>query len=281
MKYWYADDSEFYSQTIYKHPDVFVFGGIVVDEKQLLILRERIESVKSKYTQGRAPVKWNMRDLKETYEKVNSLGVHKMLVDRSQEIRKDIILAVNDIDYKIIVSAIESYCDDPKKLKEKKSELSSYCFAMGLMRFGLEMSTSEGSAQVILDWPDKEDSTVFNNEYAKAFNRGKSISGVNYHSGPLSKIGFNDSINFTSMKHSTAMQLADIVVGATKDFLQTFSKPQKNSSFKKEIFEMILPKFRGAPDPFGRGLIISTNSRNLHESVKDVFVGNFPTRKAV
>lgn len=269
MKYWYADDSEFYSNVDINQPDVFVFGGIVVDDQQIIALRERIEGVKAKYCDSRAPVKYNMKDLRSTYKKANAQDCYKSLLDNSQEVRREILKAVEDVDYEIIVSGIESVCSSSKMLKEKKSELSSFAFVMGLMRFGIEIKESDERGMVILDWPDKGDNTNFNREYARAFNNGKSLGNQKYNCGPLSKIGFNDSVLYTTMINSTALQLSDIIVGITRDHLETYSKPQKETDFKKEMFDMLIPKFRGYPKFFQKGLIISSNSPKLHKAVKD------------
>ncbi len=53
MKYWFADDSEYYSRKEYNQPDVFVFGGIVVDDIQLRLLRTKIENTKAKFIDSR------------------------------------------------------------------------------------------------------------------------------------------------------------------------------------------------------------------------------------
>jgi hypothetical protein len=140
---------------------------------------------------------------------------------------------------------------------------------MGLMRFGMELQKTEDEGTIILDWPDGGDNLLFNKEYAHAYTKGKSSSGLDYLCGPLNKLKFNDSVHFTTMVHSTALQLADMVVGVTKDYLEGLSKPKKQNEFKEEMFEMILPKFRGYPEILNKGLIISNNSINLKKRVKE------------
>ncbi len=140
---------------------------------------------------------------------------------------------------------------------------------MGLQRFGLETKVNSESASIILDWPDKNDNSKFNLEYASAYNNAKSTKGNKYNCGKLSNIGFNDSIFYTTMINSTALQITDIIVGATREYLETITKPEKSTEFKTEIFGLIKPKFRGYPDYLQKGLIISSNSPTIFREMKN------------
>jgi hypothetical protein len=138
------------------------------------------------------------------------------------------------------------------------------------MRYGLHVRDEKPlAAHVILDWPDKGISTPFDSEYACAYGRGKTTDGsVTYKCGKLSSLGFADSVMFTNMHHSTLLQVADLVVGATREFLECCLE-KKQGGQGLDCLQLIRERFRGAPGEIvGRGLIIPSGNAKLLATAK-------------
>ncbi|MGB2136892.1 MAG: hypothetical protein ACPHVU_04755, partial [Flavobacteriaceae bacterium] len=62
---WYADNSELSS--VKGETDVLLFGGVILDELTSNKIKELMIKIKSQYTYPTMPIKWNMKDLKDTY----------------------------------------------------------------------------------------------------------------------------------------------------------------------------------------------------------------------
>ncbi len=133
-------------------------------------------------------------------------------------------------------------------LKKIKEQLTEITFAQVLMRIGLFARDLpfKDNFEIILDWPDSSNPKPFNREYFRAYNLGKSSSGVGYHSGPLIDLGFNDSIYYAKSTHSAVLQFADLIIGAAKDFvLKTIQNVDNSLGY--DLTKMILSKYRGYP----------------------------------
>lgn len=267
---WYADNSELNGIRNAEIPDILLFGGIAVSPESEPKLRSAIEAVKEKYGHPRAPVKWNFKDLKPIYEKQGLGALHKQLMATSKEWRREIFQAASEIDFDIIIACVESYSVKREDIKDMRLALSQYVFSNGLMRLGLHAKEcNPARVQVILDWPDKGDSSPYDIEYASAYSKGMTCDGsVSFHAGPLSKLGFLDSPTFANMHHSTLLQFADMTVGATREFIEC-AYGKKKESFGVDLLKIVGNRFRGAPDKiFGRGISIPSGNIKLRTAVK-------------
>jgi len=222
MLKWYADNTELSTEK--GKPNVLVFGGVVVDEKSEKKIEKLFREVKDKYTYPTLPIKW------------------------SYEWRNEIFTKSLEIDYKVILACTERYNSD-KPLSKIKEQLTEICFAQSLMRVGMfaKHLPFKENFEVILDWPDGSNPKPFNREYFRAYNFGKSSSGVNYFSGPLINLGFNDSLYFAKSTHSAVLQFADLVIGAAKDFILKSIHNHKYS-LGHDLTSIILPKYQGYPN---------------------------------
>ncbi len=268
---WYADDTDLRLAAGHSMPNVVLYGGFTVKKSDELNLRRDIEEVKQRYSNSRAPIKWNLQDLKKEYNKKGSNEFYDMMWQHRAEIKKEIfeVLAAHDIS--IIVSIVKSYTDDKSKLKKSKADLARYVFANGLMRFALQCK-EKGADQpeVVLDWPDGSNSLPYDEEFASAFNYGKSKDGQGYTSGALSTLNFTDSIHYTRMKHSTMLQVADLIVGATREFIDHALDSEKAKHGSK-LLRLIAPKFRGYPtNVMGRGIVVSNS--DLKSKINERFI---------
>lgn len=272
---WFADNSELNGIKEAEIPDILMFGGIAVPANIEHELRLRIEDIKGRYAHPRAPVKWNMRDLKSLYEKQGKVEMHTRLQESSREWRKEIFTALAECEVTLIVACIEAYSSDRKIIKATKEQLTSHSFSNGLMRFGLHVQDSQPDhAQVVLDWPDRSESKPFDSEYSSAFNRGVTAAGnVPYRCGALANLRFLDSATYANMYHSTLLQTADLVVGATREVIEC-CLGKKESGQGVDCTRIVRDRFRGAPNRIvGFGISVSSGNKGFSDAVRNSIGG--------
>lgn len=276
---WYADDTDLRIITGVHVPNIVLFGGIVVDKENEKLLREAIENAKSKFCHKRLPIKWNFKDLKQKYSKQNHAQSYNDILNNMLSVREEIFDAVSKIDFTIVIAMVRGYSQDKKILKDLKSELFQFVFSNSLMRYALYVQEkSPERAEVILDWPSESDSKPFDMEYASAYNNGVTKDGIKYHSGVLEQLSFHDSIFYTRMPHSSLMQLSDMILGATREFIQC-SLDDNSKGQGINLLKKIAPKFRGYPNHVvGRGISINTKAINdkniITKKFKEIYVDN-------
>jgi len=267
MLKWYADNSEMSTEK--GKPNVLVFGGVIVDNKSEKQIECLLRDIKGKYTYPTLPVKWNFKDLECVYKEWDRQSDYEVLKQKSYEWRTEIFERSLEIDYKIVLACTERYPSNIP-LKQIKEQLTEITFAQSLMRIGLFVRDLpfKDNFEIILDWPDSSNPKPFNREYFRAYNLGISSSGVEYHSGPLMNLGFNDSLYFAKSTHSGVLQFADLIIGAAKDFVLK-SIQNTEHSLGYDLTVKVLSKYRGYP---GRiidyGLNFAPKNGN-YEKIKD------------
>lgn len=267
---WYADNSELNGIKGAEIPDILLFGGLIVDQDTEQAIKSKVEKIKKHYGHPRAPVKWNMKDLRDLYKREGMLPLYEQLMKGSREWRKEIFECLSITECALLVACIECYSCRRKVLKERKDELTRYIFTNGLMRFGLHVrDLKPGVAQIILDWPDKGIARPFDSEYSSAYSRGKTIdNAVGYQCGKLSSLNFVDSVLFTNMLHSTMLQVADLIVGATREFIECCIG-KKYGGQGLDCLKLIRGQFRGAPENIiGRGIVVPSGNSEFLAAVK-------------
>lgn len=269
---WYADDSDMRTIKDLKVPNMILLGGIAVSHENERPLREAVENAKSKFGNKRLPIKWNFKDLKSKYEEQGRTPDHTRMMTQMFDLRREIFDAVSSIDFTIIVSAVLGYSSDRKILVDLKSDLSRHVFSNGLMRFSQHIKEcNPDRAEVVLDWPDGSISKPFDVEYACAYSNGKSKDGINYMSGSLESLKFNDSISYTRMPHSTLMQLSDMIIGVTREFMQ-HALDEEKSGHGVKLLNTVANKFRGYPDNvIGRGISVNTKAVKTRKAIERKF----------
>lgn len=246
MKKWYADNTEL--STTKSKNNVLIFGGIIIDEIEERKLKIIIEDAKAKYAIKTLPIKWNFKDLKPTYLELSKLKEYEILLSNSYKWRREIFEKSLSVNYKVVLACTERY-DSSKSLSSIKEDLTSISFAQSLMRVGLyaKNDTNEKSFQVILDWPDSSNPKPFNREYFKAYHQGRSCMNIPYYSGPLKEIGFGDSLYYAKSTHCTMLQFADLVIGASKDYILK-NLHEIDNSLGFDLIELIKCKINGYPE---------------------------------
>jgi hypothetical protein len=227
-------------------PDILLFGGVVVAPEHEKALRDEVERVKGKYGGSRLPIKWNFKDLKSLYQASKREEKYDRLLKESKAWRKEIFEALADLQFTIIIACIESHSTKRDVIKIRKNELASFVYSNGLMRFGLLVREKRPQrAEVILDWPDQGDPSPFDREYASAYSRGKTIDyGIPYKCGNLCSLNFLDSSVYARMRHSCLLQFSDLILGATREFIEC-ALGKKEQGFGLDLIKIVRSRFRG------------------------------------
>ncbi len=266
---WYVDDSDLSESQKHSTPNIQIFGGILLPRESEDELRQKVECIKGNYGNPRTPIKWNFKDYKKLLENNKQIHDYDSFKNNMDEIRRKIFEALSIVEnLRIIVSVFRSSNEDRNTLQNQKVNFIKMSFTNGLMRFGKEAQDKKAiHPEVIMDWPTGDNRDPFNEVYRHAYSEGKDpLSGRSYLCGPLEKLNFTDSILFTTMRHSTLLQLADLVVGVTRAFLNKNVLKELHSK-EEELMKILLPKFRGFPKPIGRGISINSNEKKLKTDV--------------
>lgn len=269
MRYW-ADDSDFYSDNDIGTPDVFVFGGIIVPEGHQAELTKNIEVVKAKYGHARAPVKWNFKDTKKFYcESEETMTMYKSMLKSCPEWRAEIFDVLAASKATLLVTAVAAYSDDKNTVLAYRDALARQSFANALMRYALHVKETKEWSDVVIDWPAGDDRDPFNDEYASGYRAGKNLDGQTYHSGKMSDLPMADSVLFSTTRHSCMLQLADLVVGSSRDFMKACLLG-KDYGPGFAMVKKVRARFRGAPrDVATRGLNVSNGNVGFRKKVGD------------
>lgn len=272
---WYADNSELNGVRDTQIPDMLLFGGLAISPESEAKLRDAVEGVKAKYAHPRVPVKWNFKDLKPSYTSWKGEEMYEKMMAASKEWRREIFQVLAEFDCTVMLSCVQSHSVQTKVIKGLKQDLVRYSFSNGLMRVALHAQATKPSRyQVVLDWPEGGNSSPFDAEYATAFNEGRtSDHAVLYHSGPLRDLLFADSLVYANMRYTTMLQIADLIVGATREFLEC-AIGKKETGFGLDMCKLLAPRFRGFQEKriFGRGISVSSGNEDFRTQIRDFIV---------
>ncbi|MFH1545986.1 MAG: DUF3800 domain-containing protein [Patescibacteria group bacterium] len=246
--------------------NIFILGGLIIDENNETKLIKLIQNIKEEYAPPRMPIKWNLKDLRSLYSSFNKEEVFSNLLKNSNVWREKLFRESAKLDYKIIISIIENMLPKNQLIKD---ELTQYCFSNILMRAGMELNSLPDKKIIVLDWPDSSNPKPFNSEYYYAYNHGKSLKQLKYFSGPLKNINFNDCLLFASMNHSVGLQFADLIIGAFKEYLDNEIK--NKPSVGKTLIPLIKSKLCGYPDKImQRGVVLQNRESELNKKINEI-----------
>jgi len=260
---YYADETE-HAKGIkfldfYSHDKIFVFGGFSIPYDSIIILKDNIIELKKKYgIPAHLPIKWNFKDnsMKKIYLEVLGKGLYEEVVKRSEPIREEVLQIINQdaLDIQVLV------CCTYKDLVTKGSrDFFLECFANYLQRVGLDLRYGiAGDAQVVIDTPTEKRQNEMFNMFSEAYYNGVDDRGNKYYSGSLRKYRIYPTLLAGSDLNSDELQVADMLAGATKDFLN-WVKYGKEEERVKKFYPYVIKKFR--KDKYGRimnvGLVVS------------------------
>jgi hypothetical protein len=247
--------------------DVLVIGGYAIPRDNVSALLENVKKVKEKRgLNPHCPIKWNMKDLDRALTAHDLVGQKDILINQSDVLRTELLNALTAAGATIFASAIQAYSNNKQVLGQTKQDLVSFSFGNLLMRVGLFCKGAAGGRRVdvLLDWPERNDRGPFTSEYYTGWRHGRSGpegKAVPYKCGPLADIGFAPTAAFAAMDFEPRLQLADLVVGATRQFINFCLDKAEENSFGVQRFKSLVPNLYRASNILGRGVTVSpTNS---------------------
>jgi hypothetical protein len=260
---YYADETE-HAKGIkflgfHSHDKIFVFGGFSIPYSNICILKSKIIKLKEKYRiPAQLPIKWNFRDnsMQRAYLKTLEKDQYDALVKNSESIREEAlqIISQDELDIQVIV------CCTYKDLVAKGSrDFFLECFANYLQRVGLDLQYGIAEdVQVVIDTPTENRQSEMFNMFSEAYYNGVDDRGNKYFSGPLKKYDVYPTLLAGSDLNSDELQIADMLVGATKDFLN-WVKYGKEEDRVRRFYPYVIKRFR--KDKNGKiinvGLVVS------------------------
>ncbi len=204
------------------------------------------------------PLKWCFGDLKRYYEENNQTNLYNILHKKRISWLTQISDILQNIPFKFIISIIKCHAKHKDALKKTKDKVIQFAFSNCLMKFGLYIKQNNlYLAEVVVDWPQRGNKEIYEEEYRTGFYYGKSANyGVRYKCGPLKDLGFSDSLFFSSTNECSVLQITDIIAGAFKDILKG-GLSSKDARIGNEFIRNIKSKLHGAPNNLNYGIAIA------------------------
>jgi len=269
---WYADNSELNSGFGADIPDLLMFGGLAVEASVGVALRKKLEDLKKELSGGLVfPLKWNFKDLRDYFRQRDQDELYEYLLANSKEVRDQFFGVLKEHEVTLILSCLVAYSNKRDVLKRTRDPLASHVFSNGLMRFALHVKQSGSKeAEIVLDWPDRSNPNPFDAEYNSAYHEGKTAEGnVNYIAGPLEALGFSDSPFYATMISNTLLQVSDLIVGASREFVEV-ALGKREPALGVDLLRKVADKFRGAPNSIvGYGISISPSQSDIRKLIQD------------
>jgi len=279
---YFCDDCDLKSSEDAPVQNVLVLGGFRVARSAVPALLAAVAATKQKIVgDPHVPIKWNLKDL--TQVKAANSELFKKVMSESDSIRSALVDVLLAHEVTIITSAVEAKSKTKSVINEKRDELKGFTFANILMQLGLiSRAQPTSGTQLVLDWPHSNKRAPFDDQYAEGWLHGKTVSsgfsGPKYLSGPLSTLGFEQGLLFGSCMSNAGIQLADLVVGATKSFAIACLNGGSKNTFGVDQFKKLYPRLHGAPAHPEWGLVVTPKTCALAAGVK---AGLKAVRKAV
>jgi hypothetical protein len=256
-------------------PDVLVIGGYAIPRDKVQVLLKKVQEIKLKYgLDPHCPVKWNVRDLDRALVAHGLSNQKEILLAQSNALRTDLLDALTENGGTILVSAIQAYSNKKQVLGKTKEDLVSYSFGNLLMRAGLFCKEKAGGRRVdtLLDWPEGNRRTPFAAEYHTGWRHGRSgseVTGVKYQCGPLADLTFAPGPVFGGTDFEPRLQLADLVVGAAREFINFALGKAKEDAFGVQCFKSLVPHLYQTPEGqiLGKGVTVSPTREELSTAV--------------
>jgi hypothetical protein len=257
--------------------DVLVIGGYAIPRDKVVSLLKKVEEVKEKRGLNRhCPIKWNMRDLDRALAAHDLIGQKDILIGQSNVLRSELLTELTTGGATIFASAIRAYSNRKQILGATREDLVGFSFGNLLMRVGLFCKETAGSRRVdvLLDWPERNDRAPLTAEYYTGWRYGRSgpeHKAIQYQCGALAHIAFSPAPAFAGMEFEPRLQLADLVVGATREFINFSLGKAQEGSFGVQQFKSLIPHFYQSPRAhiLGRGVTVSPANSDFSTAILD------------
>jgi len=233
----------------------FTIGGYYCPKGKINELVSKYRDLKEKFFGSKfIPIKNNIYDYKDKYEEIEESLFEKVIKSNMREFRLSLLEDLANINYvESIVSIIQIYSD--------KRKLHAFPFVNVIQRFAwvIKSKSYECVPQIIMDWNQKEEKRVYEEEYHEIFHTGKDSYGSICKAGSLYEMGFYHSLNFSSTYYDEFLQIADIIIGSWRYLLKKFYnndyKLEGDDIESLEKLASISREYRG--DIFKGGLIFA------------------------
>jgi hypothetical protein len=210
----------------------FVLAGFLVDESKLARLGELIAAAKAEQGLTRFdPVKFNMKDtgLTEHY-RVQGRGAQlNAAKTASDALRARMLAALVEVDARALACGIARFAERTPTI-----DCLGWAAVNLFQRIGLAVPPREGEAYphltFVMDRPTGNNWNTLLEVYAAAFEHGRAPrNGQRYYCNSFRSLGAFEAPLFASTLHTPFLQMADILTGATREFLlwaYTAKRPQ-------------------------------------------------------
>jgi hypothetical protein len=259
-------------------PDTFVVAGYSVPSEKLRSLIQGAERIKKDVLgYANAPIKWNVQDIERALTLHGLSNLLPTIKEKRNELREALLELLCRSAATLFLSVILAHSNKKQVLGESKDDLVRYSFGNFLMRVGLFCKEKRpAEVQLIVDWPDGSKRSPFVQEFYCGWKDGKSGTGaesIEYHSGPLSSLGFRAGPLFGVTDVDVRLQLADLVVGTCRSFVNYCMDPTRKDDFGVQQFKVIAPYLDRADGwrCFGRGITVAPANSHFSKTIFDGF----------
>ncbi len=276
----YLDDTSFSFLWNLSSTEMYMICGYVIPVQKEKELERDIVAVKAKYKiTSQHPVKWNLKGLKEFYKNRDESGKLNYLIKNADELRMELLSVLTKKEYGVVL-----YSSSIIRLLNKYKPTTSYqrCFVNLLQRVAQNLEGVENPHGLFIDFI-KEDSDTIADCYAKGVNEGVDLEGNRHYCGPFIKKGMSQNLYYGKTNHNQFLQLADMVTGCVRDFLEYCFADQ---GFERVIkfFPKLVRYFcwdEQAGSPMRRGIVIAPNTlyayvQKGYSKVMDELAREFP-----
>ncbi len=256
-------------------PDVLVIGGYAIPRGKVSPLLKKVEEVKAnRGLNVHCPIKWNVRDLDRALAAHDLIGQKDILIGQSNVLRTELLNELAAAGAKMFASVIRAHSNKKQILGKTREDLVRYSFGNLLMRVGLYCKEAADGRRVdiLLDWPERNDRGPFTAEYYTGWRHGRSGpegNSIKYECGALSQIAFAPTPTFAGTEFEPRLQLADLVVGATREFINFSLGKTKEDAFGVQRFKSLIPYFykSSVGQILGRGVTVSPINSDFSAAV--------------
>lgn len=247
MNCYFGDDSSLASDHSLRHDDVFLLGGFYIQAGRLQTLERRVREIKEAHG-GRVdlPVKWNFADLRVLYDRAGATNVYRRIALELGDLRREVLGLLVEFQATVLLAAVKGYTS--KNLQSRR-KYHGWALANILQRLGFDCGRAVVQDHVNfivhLDWPGDEIKKSHFDIFHAGYYAGSQPSGERYQCGPLNEKGFIPCLSYGSMDHDPMLQLADMTVGVSADFIK-WSYSGRNFQRIKDTFPLVHRRLRTA-----------------------------------
>lgn len=256
-------------------------GGILADWNDVPVLVEGWRSMKTSLgLPENAEIKWNLPSKHPTRVKLKQSG------HSSRTASEKAVQFLADSRVRLIVVVMF----DERQDRSKASARDFYCEGLKyVLQRAAEEAAEIGASNcvVICDTPGLGDKTLrrgsirrgrkaVEEAYAEWYVRGVDVGpGRQQHSGPLKHAGFHPSILLADATYHDMLQMADVAVGATRDWVTGVRNGRPDVWVTQQV-RTLSPRFRakhGNPEFWGDGLVLWPWQNQLWDALKESLKG--------